>query len=1793
MSSEIPVWPVWDRHREPGQLWRYVHPDIVAAMVERRGDGTTGGLPGPGSGSRLERAREAYRALSFAGIRYADERFAAHGQHVRDPGEVLGSPRIGNCLDLSLIYAGACLHAGLHPIIVVVDREHAPAHAFVVVWMDGEWRGGTHPDFPLGDEPHTMSGIPGALVGAVRDEADGHGAFLAIDVALAARSTQRTPVSFEEAVVSGAGLLVGDRWSVGVDVGRVYDGGDCYQVWPGANPLTSPYANPAQDPDPDQDDRPLRALWARFPTVRFTPRPELLLLRDHFEYGGVDSDAIRLAVVHSEGGAGKTRLAAELAQRLAEQNGWITGFLPRNSTEQDIDWLARTVTPLLVVVDYAEAARQQDLERLLLALRRDRRGLRACVLLTSRSLPTEPGSWWATLTSLLAEPPREGQRHIARPLPIALQPRHPDPDRLFYRAYDSFGGTGEPWQPTAQLSTLDIVMFAWLAAHDPEGAAPQNTTALYDKILRHEIRYWNRVYARRFATTQADGEEIEAPPLPDATLRQALACVTATGTTTRRLEVILRACPTLTPVQRAELAELIPAMLPDDGDGQLRLQPDPVGDHLAATTFVADLDPQPGLTAEESRPLLLRCLDRCTDVIIDDEDTMSRDERLNVYLTITRSAQTDPLAAARLAETALRSNGIPEQRIHWEPAYAIALAIGGPFAGALEDLARVGNTPLPLTQLATAIPFGHSALARLAAVAARHAIDTAPDNSNSNSKLAAQADRLSTLSGRLSDLGGQDNLGQALNSNEEAVTLYRRLAEDNPAYLPDLAGVLGNLGIRLSEVGRLDEALSPVEEAVTLYRRLAEDNPAYLPDLAMSLGNLGFRLSEVGRLDEALSPVEEAVTLHHQLAEANPAYLPDLAGALNNLGIRLSEVGRRDEALSPAEEAVTLYRRLAEAGPAAYLPDLAMSLSNLGIRLSEVGRRDEALSPAEEAVTLYRRLAAASPAAYLPKVATSLSNLGAMLSEVGRRDEALTSTEEAVTLHRQLAANPACLPDLALALNNLGTRLSEVGRHDEALAPTEEAVTLHHQLAEANPAYLPDLALALNNLGARLSEVGRHDEALAPTEEAVTLYHQLAKANPAHLPNVAGTLNNLGIRLSEVGRRDEALSPVEETATLYRQLAEANPAYLPGLAMSLNNLGAALSKVGRRDEALSPVEEAVTLYRQLAEANPAYLPDLAMSLNNLGAALSKVGRLDEALSPAEEAVTLHHQLAEANPAYLPDLAGVLGNLGIRLSEVGRRDEALSPVEEAVTLYRRLAEASPAAYLPDLAMSLDNLGTRLSEVGRLDEALSPAEEAVTLYRRLAEASPAAYLPDLAMSLGNLGTRLSDVGRLDEALSPVEEAVTLYRRLAADNAAYLPGLAGVLSNLGTMLSEVGRRDEALSPVEEAVTLYRRLAAASPAAYLPNLAKSLNNLGTRLSEVGRHSDALAAFGVAAAELRQASGARVLAARARFRHAHEDRAGAIADLFDAIKIALAEKDPHCAGPARREIRDTVRAIVRDGEAPDDIPPWALMDLDEGIIDILNTWTRAARWREREALIRDNHAALASTTPTLHAISILYPENSSATQISELTSDIAEHGLDPVLTEHRHNQEHFELLNDWTRTESWRESQNFLSDQAIHDTVLNNSRTDKILAHLGGLDRPGSGGDPVAAQHLGIVQLARRWKLSDVFDLVTDPIAARDAALDAVQDGKPELLQPILLAAPRLAQMHCYGPFLTAVAQLAHGDTGSAAASLAEATAQSTEQDRATMRATLRRLIERRQEFRDVVGQTISAVPNSTAAGG
>ena len=987
-------WPRWDRATKPGELACYVQTGVLARLIPA---GTV--LPGRSGAPAEIRVRQLYEAFAAAGVRYADEPFTStpDGQDIRTPDEVLLRPGWGNCLDLCVVFAAGCLDAGLHPVVVVLDPAGGgPAsHVVVVVWLRGDWAG---PDGRrAGREPYPLAAPvlaeqppwPGA---GLRAAWDGTGEFVAVDVARAARDwtadlagAAAGPASFEEAVAAAGTMLTGAGWvwDVGVDIGLSYRPEQAYDLasWPKIEPLEPPYHPPATLRGP------LAQLRARNEVVPFEAREPLdvllawCLAPDAPDPLGGAGALPRVAVVHGTGGAGKTRLVAELAKQLAVER-WYTGFLRSELLDPaapeaaepgtDLAWLSRVVSPVLLVIDYVEAADTGALKRLFAALA-SRRG-RTVMVLTARAT----GDWWPRLTNALD---RSGLRFTEYP-PQELAARHPQHEVVYRRAYRRFaGGVGAssdqpPALPTAneRWTTLDVVMLAWLAANTTVDL-PATSTALYEEVLGRELANWNDAIETRFAR-QA----------PVEALRMAAAGVSLltppAGALTAALAAMgLRDQTSLAP---GELAEVVRLFLRDPGDGTLAVRPDPIADHLITTVCGAD------------KRFFLRCLDLAVPV------RRSRWRRwwrrqdgpltdpLRVVANLSRAADSDAAVAERLAALTLsRHENL------WPQALDVVLSQGGPFVRPLERLAERDDTPLPLGHLAVAIPLGHGALRTLALIAATRSRPVPPGPGADERTLAERAEALNNLSVRQGDTGDRDG---ALAAIHEAVTLYRRLAQTNPAaFLPDLAMSLNNLSVQQSETGDRDGALTSIQEAVTIRRRLAQTNPAaFLPDLAMSLNNLSVQQSETGDRDGALTSIQEAVTIRRRLAQTNPAaFLPDLAMSLNNLSVQQSETGDRDGALTSIQEAVTIRRRLAQTNPAAFLPNLAGSLNNLSLRQSETGDRDGALTAIQEAVTAYRRLAQTNPAAFLPNLATSLNNLSNQQSDTGDRDGALAAWEAA------------------------------------------------------------------------------------------------------------------------------------------------------------------------------------------------------------------------------------------------------------------------------------------------------------------------------------------------------------------------------------------------------------------------------------------------------------------------------------------------------------------------------------------------------------------------------------------------------------------------------------------------------------------------------------------------------------------------------------------------------------------------------------------------------------------------------
>ena len=231
--------------------------------------------------------------------------------------------------------------------------------------------------------------------------------------------------------------------------------------------------------------------------VEFWPRPELGALRDWL----VSDRLADVRLVTGEGGAGKTRLALQLAREANQEYGFRC-YWPQHGTEsQTVTAVRQDTSPVLIVIDYAETFPEISvlLAQLAAAPLSGEPSPLVRVLLLARSA----GEWWDQLIAGCST--RLGEA-LAAISPLALgaitEPtRHRD---LFEQAAIAFAarlGKPRPSESRPPAFRPDSVILVVHAAalvsilddHPPEGIDQAgDAAAVIGRLLLHEARYWQQ-----------------------------------------------------------------------------------------------------------------------------------------------------------------------------------------------------------------------------------------------------------------------------------------------------------------------------------------------------------------------------------------------------------------------------------------------------------------------------------------------------------------------------------------------------------------------------------------------------------------------------------------------------------------------------------------------------------------------------------------------------------------------------------------------------------------------------------------------------------------------------------------------------------------------------------------------------------------------------------------------------------------------------------------------------------------------------------------------------------------------------------------------------------------------------------------------------------------------------------------------------------------------------------------------------------------------------------------------------
>jgi tetratricopeptide (TPR) repeat protein len=1158
----------------------------------------------------------------------------------------------------------------------------------------------------------------------------------------------------------------------------------------------------AWQPEPEPDASRLREvasrmLNARWRVVGFTGRAaDLGQLREWRDTGP------RLCVrwLHGDGGAGKSRLAAELAEESAAA-GWkaLTATLGHNTIHRPgppADLSVSGHAGVLLIVDYANEWRSADLSWLLSDGVLRHVGMPARVLLIARA----PGNWMGLRNRVEEE---GGDLSVQRLGPLPGSQRGGPRMEMFAAARTAFAARyrlagAERLGPPVDLGDPDFgltlaVHMAALVAVDAAARGERSPQAasmagLTSYLLDREYKHWESQYGD--PTHELDPGDRSYFTPPDVMNRIVFtAALTgpvppAAGTAVLTVQ---RLPPPSAPQLLADHATCYPPADRGEESALEPLYPDRLAEDFLALTIPGHAHagyPSQEWAAETTslvlRPPTEADAPAASAGLADDEGTGARPQ----------AGDEAPPWAARslifLAAAAARWPHVGPVALYRPVTARPGLALAGGSAP-LSALAAIGRNTGPvlepglfamLAAVHRKFPQGRdtdldAGMADVTGRLAEHALAVRSDPAARVTWLCDHGIRLS--------YAGQPR--QAAGQFAAAEPIARKLARRGRAeHVASLAFVLCHLGAARFQAGDREAAVSPLEESVRQYQRLADVAPGeHLPDLALAAGNLSMILSGIGRYAQALDAAEVSISSWRALAAADRAeHLPRLVMALGTRSIIESELGRHEAALESARQSVASCREVAAANPAEHMPMLAAALGNLGNRFEQLGRARDALGPTREADEILRRLAKANPAAHRQAWSVVASNLGLRLTNLGAKSQAREYFEEAVAAGRLMVEdNPAAhLPDLARYLMNLGSCLMELGRLADARAPLNEAVSCYRTLAGALPdAYRDRLARALSNSGVLEQKLGNPVQSAAALQRSAVILRELVQQNAdAYAQSLVVVLHNLADTLRDLGKTDEAESVAREAVTLasaperHRSAAD-----LPGTAMALLSLADSLAGQDRDREAAEASAQAVGILRGLARENASHQANLSIALHNHGIHLMCAGDELRAQAALEESIALGRPLAAENPAAHADSLGTgLFVLGCVLLDSGEDEDttaAVRALEESAEVFGAAAELRTTISPLRSAAKANEISEALFEANQFPRALAVAEASAARFRRLAAADPGRYRAALAVALSCLCRRVYNDFRMADSKAIGQEALTILRGLTdAERAGY---------------------------------------------------------------------------------------------------------------------------------------------------------------------------------------------------------------------------------------------------------------------------------------------------------------------------------------------------------------------------------------------------------------------------------------
>ena len=698
-----------------------------------------------------------------------------------------------------------------------------------------------------------------------------------------------------------------------------------------------------------------------------------------------------------------------------------------------------------------------------------------------------------------------------------------------------------------------------------------------------------------------------------------------------------------------------------------------------------------------------------------------------------------------------------------------------------------------------------------------------------------RAQRLRRYAMRLADAG---QVSRAVTIAQQAVGIIRSASpyENDMEYRAELANCLNSVATLCLRQRDSETAINAATEAVELRRNLAMANGKYEEALASSLQTLAnLSLDLKGNSKLAQEYLVEALTVHERMWRQNPTEWREreYARGLHNVSIARWRQADLQGSLSAIEACVESRRRLAAHDPGINEAGLAHSLTVWAARLNENGERLRALSLLKESFEIRNRLAKPYPLSFAAEALDSQRLISDRLADLGSRDDAIKAANDAVEIASGLLQqHPSHFEgEFSRCVVTLSNRKSECGLIAEACDDLEKHLLLARKSAEADPAkYDEVLGWYLQALAQRRSQLGNHDGAISSICEAVTIRKALAGRNKERYgPDLASALRVESLCLTSAGLWARACSAALKSVAYCRRLVQSGyPRLEIDLANSELELSFRLAEAGRRKAALDQALSAAHRFAGLVPLEKWLMPREAISLKNLAWRYRERGQLEPAETAVREANDIFEKLASEYPErFNGDLVETRSNLSSHLASLGKYEEAIHWSDKSVSLGRELYGREPRRFGPDLAFALREQARRRADMQDHEAAIQRSQEASDILKLLADETPGRFAPDFARALRDRSERKGNNRDYAAGALDAESAIGLWRHLlsSAPNR-YSGELAGSLRLLASHLQLSGAKAPAIQYYEETEGLYGALSSATPEKFALDWARSLRD-------------------------------------------------------------------------------------------------------------------------------------------------------------------------------------------------------------------------------------------------------------------------------------------------------------------------------------------------------------------------------